>query len=59
MQMKNVQESVDHNSQLYSRVFLNQLIPMVGQVAMMKEASARQRVAKAETLLKLDTETRI
>ena len=59
MQMKNVQESVDHNSQLYSRVFLNQLIPMVGQVSMMKDASARQRVAKAETLLKLDTETRI
>jgi hypothetical protein len=51
--MKNVFQSIDHNSQLYSRVFLNQLIPFIGQISQMK-SDASERIVKAESLLSFD-----
>ena len=57
--MKNVYQSLDHNSQLYSRTFLNQLIPMIAQVTAMKNFTSGARIYKAERMLSIDTESHV
>lgn len=44
--MKNVGTSLDHNSQLYSRIWLNQVIPIIASVASMSknEATTEERI---------------
>lgn len=44
--MKNVGTSLDHNSQLYSRIWLNQVIPIIASVASMSknEATVEERI---------------
>ena len=56
--MKNVYMSIDHNSQLYSRIFLNQLVPFIAQISFM-EATASDRVVKARALLHFETDSTI
>lgn len=56
--MKNVYQSIDHNSFLYSRVFFNQLIPFIGLVSFM-DATASERVVKAKALLQFQTDATI
>lgn len=41
-QINNVQMSLDHNSQLYSRVWLNQLVPFMAGVAQMSLIDAQK-----------------
>ena len=57
--MKNVNQAIDHNSQLYSRAFLNQLIPVIGQLTTMTKHNAGSRIDKAERLLSIDVESRV
>ena len=52
--MRNVFESLDHNSQLYSRAFLNQLVPFISKIASMTDTKANMRVQKAREMLLLD-----
>ena len=66
-QIKNVQMSLDHNSQLYSRVWLNQLVPFlagVGQMSLVSEAegsaaattaSVKDRIAFGLSMLELQS----
>jgi hypothetical protein len=56
--MKNVFESIDHNSQLYSRIYLDQLIPLLAQVSY-TDASAAKRVVKAKALLWFESQSPI
>ena len=44
--MRNVGTSLDHNSQLYSRIWLNQVIPIIASVASMSknEATVEERI---------------
>lgn len=56
--MKNVFESIDHNSQLYSRIYLDQLIPLLAQVSF-TDASAAERVVKAKALLRFESQSPI
>ena len=66
-QIKNVQMSLDHNSQLYSRVWLNQLVPFLaglGQMSLVREvdrtaaattASVKDRIAFGLSMLDLQS----
>lgn len=53
LSMRNVYESLDHNSQYYSHRYLNQLIPIITEVSTnpLKEAAAYERVEYARKLL--------
>ena len=52
--MRNVFESLDHNSQLYSRIFLNQIVPFISKIASMTDTKSNIRVQKAREMLLLD-----
>lgn len=54
VEMRNVYESIDHNSQWYSLNYLNQLVPMITRTALMMKSSAEERVTFARSLLEFD-----
>jgi len=61
---KNLYQSFDHNSQLYSRLFFNAMIPVIGQISASahksrENSSAQSRVKRAKQLLSFDASSTI
>ena len=58
--IKNVQMSYDHNSQLFSRTWMNQIVPFIASVSSMgigARSTSEERIIKAQDLLILQSST--
>ena len=54
--VRNVQQSLDHNSQLYSRIWLNALVPFLAgsaQMALDPKSTAQERINYGLSMLEL------